>query len=137
MTDSNPGIGATQGESLLLGPRTLPPPDGASDVVRDSVAASAPAERKHEGPLPQTDEEWPAFVAATDEPAVAGARAIEESLPVTVERDEISGVDVYHVVPDEISPAHYKHLFVHVHGGAYVPNGGPACVTEAHGTPSR
>jgi acetyl esterase/lipase len=83
------------------------------------------------GPIPQTNEEWFALVAAADEPAIAGARALEESLPVTVERDEIAGVDVYHVVPDEISPAHEEHLFVHVHGGGYVLNGGPACVTEA------
>jgi acetyl esterase/lipase len=100
-------------------------------VVRESVAASIPADRKHTGPIPETDEEWLVFVAAADEPAIAGARALEESLPVTVERDEIAGVDVYHVVPDEISPTHEEHLFVHVHGGAYVLNGGPACVTEA------
>lgn len=116
---------------LQLGPRTLPPPQGASDVVRDSVAASVPADRKHVGPVPATVEEWLAFVAAADAPAIAGAQALEAALPVTVERDEIAGVDVYHVVPDEISPAHDEHLFVHVHGGAYVLNGGPACVSEA------
>ena len=131
MTDSKPGTGATQGGSLQLGPRTLPPPHGASEVVRASVAASNPADRKHTGPIPQTTEEWLAFVAAADELAIAGARALEEALPVTVEHDEIAGVDVYHVVPDEISPAHEEHLFVHVHGGAYLLNGGPACVAEA------
>jgi acetyl esterase/lipase len=131
MADNNLGTEATQGGDLQLGPRTLPPPHGASEVVRDSVAASVPADRKHEGPIPQTDEEWLAFVAAADEPAIAGARTLEASLPVTVERDEIAGVDVYHVVPDEISPAHDEHLFVHVHGGAYLLNGGAACVTEA------
>ena len=122
---------AGEGAALQLGPRALPPPDGASDVVRDSVAASVPADRKHVGPIPQTDEEWLAFVAAADEQAIAGAQALEEALPVTVEREQIAGVDVYHVVPDEISPAHDEHLFVHVHGGAYLLNGGPACVTEA------
>lgn len=123
--------GATRAGSIQLGPRTLPPPDGASSVVRDSVAGSVPADRKHAGPIPQTDQEWLAFVAAADEPAIAGAQALEKALPVTVERDQIAGVDVYHVVPDEISPAHDEHLFVHVHGGAYLLNGGPACVTEA------
>ena len=116
---------------IHLGPRTLPPPDGASSMVRDSVAGSNPADRRHTGPIPATDEEWLAFVAAADGPAVAGAQALEAALPVTVERDQIAGVDVYHVVPDEISPSHTEHLFLHVHGGAYMLNGGPACVTEA------
>jgi acetyl esterase/lipase len=35
------------------------------------------------------------------------------------------------VIPDEIDPRHEDHLFVHVHGGAYVLNGGVACVAEA------
>ena len=100
-------------------------------MVRESVAASVPADRKHTGPIPETIEEWQAFVAAADEPAIAGAQALEAALPVVVEHDEIGGVDVYHVVPDQISPAHSEHLFVHVHGGAYMINGGPACVTEA------
>jgi len=128
---SDSGTGATRGGSLRLSARTLPPPDGASDVIRDSVAASDPADRKHVGPIPRTVEEWQVFVAVADARAIAGAKALEESLPVTVERDEIAGVDVYHVIPDEISPAHDEHLFVHVHGGAYLLNGGPACVTEA------
>jgi acetyl esterase/lipase len=95
------------------------------------VAASNPADRKHAGPIPQTTEEWLAFIAAADEPAIAGAKELEAALPATVSQDEIAGVDVYHVVPDEISPAHEEHLLVHVHGGAYVLNGGPACVAEA------
>ena len=131
MTDRNARTDVGQAGSLQLGPRTLPPPDGASEVVRDSVAASNPADRKHAGPIPQTTEEWLAFIAAADEPAIAGAKELEAALPATVSQDEIAGVDVYHVVPDEISPAHEEHLLVHVHGGAYVLNGGPACVAEA------
>jgi len=131
MATSDVETTATPAGGIQLGPRMLPPPDGASSVIRDSVAGSNPADRKHVGPIPVTDEEWLAFVAAADEQAIAGAQTLEAALPVTVERDEIAGVDVYHVVPDEISPAHSEHLFVHVHGGAYLLNGGPACVTEA------
>lgn len=35
------------------------------------------------------------------------------------------------MTPDEIDPEHEGHLFVHVHGGAYVFGGGEACVAEA------
>ena len=130
MATSESEAATSPAEGIRLGPRTLPPPDGASPVIRDSVAGSDPADRKHAGPIPQTTEEWQAFVAAADEAAIAGARELETALPVMVERDEIAGVDVYHVTPDEISPAHDEHLFVHVHGGAFLLNGGPACVTE-------
>ena len=128
---TNAATGRPQAGGIRLGPRTLPPPEGASSVVRDSVAGSNPADRRHVGPIPASDEEWQALVAAIDEQAIAGAQALEAALPVTVERDQIAGVDVYHVVPDEIGPAHDEHLFVHIHGGAYLLNGGPACVTEA------
>ncbi len=124
------GIATDPSDGIRLGPRTLPPPDGASSVVRDSVAGSDPADRKHIGPIPRTTDEWQAFVAAADAEAIAGAQALEAALPVTVEHDEIAGVGVYHVVPDQLSPAHEGHLFVHVHGGAWMLNGGAACVTE-------
>lgn len=117
--------------SLHLGPRTLPPPDGASEVLRDSVAASNPADRRHVGPIPRTVDEWLAFVAAAAEQSVPAAQALAEALPATVEHDQVAGVDVYHVVPDNISPAHEEHLFVHVHGGGFMLNGGPASTMES------
>ena len=58
-------------------------------------------------------------------------RAVVEQSAASVESDRIGGVDVYHVVPDEIDPRHEYHLFVHVHGGAYILGGGEACVAEA------
>lgn len=127
----------TQAENLRLGPRTLPPPAGASDVLRDSVAASDPADRKHVGPIPETVDDWLAFVAAAAEQSIPAAHALADRLPATVEHDQIAGVDVYYVTPEEISPAHEEHLFVHVHGGGFMLNGGPASTMEslllAHG----
>jgi acetyl esterase/lipase len=40
-------------------------------------------------------------------------------------------VNVYRVRPAEIAAEHKAHLFVHLHGGAYVLNGGEAGTTEA------
>ena len=83
------------------------------------------------GIVPQTDAEWQALIAADDEAKEPEVQAAIDQSPVSVEPDEIEGVDVYHVIPDEIDPMHEDHLFVHVHGGAYVLNGGVACVAEA------
>lgn len=133
MTTNSHEAGTLRDGSLQLGPRTLPPLAGASDVPRDSVAASDPADRKHVGPIPQTVDEWLAFVAAAAEQSVPAAHALAETLPATVEHDEIpggAGGEVHHVVPDENCPAHEEHLSVHVHGGAFMLNGGPASTME-------
>ena len=114
--------------------QTLPPPDGASTVLRDALA-SDPARvlerQKALGIVPQTDAEWLALIAADDEAKATEVQAAIDQSPVSVERDEIEGVTVYHVIPDEIDPRHEDHLFVHVHGGAYILGGGVACVAEA------
>jgi acetyl esterase/lipase len=116
-----------------IGARTLPLPSGASQDLREAVGDGLqPAERRKElESVPQSEAEWLAFVAAADEATAQEVRNAVDQLPVAVERDEIDGVDVYHVVPDEIDPEYEDHLFVHVHGGGYVLHGGYACVGEA------
>jgi len=101
--------------------------------LREAIASGSPAERRQElvETVPQTDEEWFAFQAAADGAAADEFRAAAANLPVTVEHEVMSGVNVYHVVPDSVDQAHEDHLFVHVHGGAYVLFGGEACYGEA------
>jgi len=118
---------------LSLPPRTLPVSGGASGVLREAIASGSPTERRQElvEAVPQTDEEWFAFQAAADGAAADEFRAAVGSLPVSVEHEVMNGVNVYHVVPDNVDQAHEDHLFVHVHGGAYVLFGGEACYGEA------
>ena len=115
-------------------PKILPPAAGASDELREATAGSQEiiAERlKQLEYVPQNEEEWLALIAADDAAKVPEVQAAIDQSAVSVEHDEIEGVNVYHVIPDEIDPKHEDHLFVHVHGGAYVLNGGVACVGEA------
>jgi acetyl esterase/lipase len=103
-------------------------------VLRDAIAANAGAmtERlKALAYVPESEAEWLALIEADAEAKTAAVQAVIDQSPVSIERDEIAGVDVYHVVPDDIEPIHEDHLFVHVHGGAYILNGGLACVAEA------
>jgi len=113
---------------------TMPPPDGASDVLRDAIGSNRDVilERlKLFGIVPQNDAEWLALLAADNATKASEVQAAIDLAAVSVERDEIEGVAVYHVIPDEIDPKHEDHLFVHVHGGGYVLNGGLVCVGEA------
>jgi monoterpene epsilon-lactone hydrolase len=118
----------------IAAPRTLPPPDGASGVLREAIASHP--ERVIERIklfriVPQSDAEWLALITARDRAMATEVREAIDQSPVSVDRDEIERVTVYHVTPDEIDPVHEEHLFVHVHGGAYIFGGGEACVAEA------
>jgi len=122
-----------QESNLQINPQVPPPPEGASAELRDAIIQSAQLTERAEmfSHIPQNESEWLAFIAAFDKPVVDGVRATIDQSPITVKREKIEGVNVYHVNPDEIAPEHMDHLFVHIHGGAYILNGGEACMAEA------
>ena len=117
---------------LELGPRVLPPPGGAGDLLREAIEASSVADRAAElGFVPDSEAAWLELIAASEAEGGAEVEAAVEQLPVSVAPDEIAGVNVFNVVPDGIDAAHEDHFFVHVHGGAYVLGGGVAGTAEA------
>lgn len=81
--------------------------------------------------IPTNDEEWQAFVEPRDRIANDRAQSLAKNLGVTIELDEIAGVDVYWVTPKNIAPELNDKLFVAVQGGAYMLNSGLASTTEA------
>ncbi|MBL4819961.1 MAG: alpha/beta hydrolase, partial [Gammaproteobacteria bacterium] len=111
--------------------RLLPAPAAASDVLRNSIANTPAPDVAARGRHPQTDQEWEAFIAAASSARSVSLEAVGSRLGVSLEQDEIAGVNVYHVTPDRISPEHRNHLFLYIHGGAYVLGGGDASVVEA------
>lgn len=117
---------------LELGSRVLPSPAGASHVLRETVEAAAVADRLVElAQIPGSESEWLDFIASADAEADAEVAAVIEQVPVSVESDEIAGVNVFHVTPDTVDPIHEDHLFVHVHGGAFILGGGLGGTFEA------
>jgi len=82
-----------------------------------------------------TDKEWEAWAEEGNVPSAAAARALAEALSVTIEEDKIAGVNVHRVTPSEIDVDHQNHLFVYIHGGAWVRNGGVAGALEAYRMP--
>ena len=80
---------------------------------------------------PQTRAQWEAFLNETDARAAKRARTLAKKPSVTVENDKIGGVNVYRVTPAQIDPKHKHHLFVYLHGGAYIAYSGKAGTTEA------
>lgn len=130
LTWSLPAV--AQEEGWKIGPRILPPSADASDVFRAYLLKSpAPDVEGAKGDVFETAEEWKAWIRPRDEATADVARKLATALTVTIKHDTITGVNVYHVTPPEIDAEHKRHLFVHVHGGAYVLNGGEAGTLEA------
>jgi acetyl esterase/lipase len=117
-----------------IGPRTLLPPTGGSDELRNAIAdipQPDPATMQIE---PQSEAEWLALIAKLDAGKAETNQALREQLSVSVEQGEIEGVNVYYLAPAEVDPRHADHLFVYLHGGAFgafVLNGGEAGLAES------
>ncbi|HEY9818667.1 MAG TPA: alpha/beta hydrolase fold domain-containing protein, partial [Candidatus Obscuribacterales bacterium] len=80
---------------------------------------------------PESKAEWLALIAKLDAGKAETNQALREQLSISVEQGEIEGVNVYYLAPAEIDPRHADHLFVYLHGGAFVLNGGEAGLAES------
>ena len=111
--------------------RTLSPPLGASPAVQDAVAQTpTPPVMQRQAFQPASAEEWTAMIAQL--PDQTDLEALATQANVTIEAGEISGVAAYRVTPKGgARPPHQDHLFLYIHGGAYVFGGGDAAVPEA------
>ena len=115
-----------------IGARTLPAPAGASDELRDAIAtALAPDVAASAQAFPATVEGWEAFLAAQGQQRGADMQALADASSVSIERVDIAGVVARYVRPADVRPEHADHLFIHVHGGAFVLGGGDGSVSEA------
>ena len=124
-------VGHAEEGDWQIAPRTLPPPEGASDMLRDAVSqAPAPAVAQSKTVQPATAEEWRALAAQF--PDQTDLEALAEQAGVVIEPGEYADVAVYSVWPKGgARPPHQNHMFLYIHGGGYVFGGGAAAVPEA------
>lgn len=124
---------AAEESPLKLGERKLPAPVHASEAIKD-VIKTTPApniEAIRDKPIPQTPEEWKAFVAEFDKTGIQQGMELAETLNVKYERGVINGVDVFTITPSEIAPRYKNNLFVHIHGGAWLYGGEESALRES------
>lgn len=113
-----------------IGEREVPPPAGASDALRAAIAAApAPNADASRQRAPADRDQWLTMQRARRN--AADLEAVAAQAEVAIQREEIAGVSVYRVTPERPDARHADHLFLHVHGGAYVFGGGDAAVAEA------
>ena len=115
---------------LTVGSRVVPLSAGVSDAFRESQASMSMPDPATVDYVPASEEEWLTHIKEKDAGAARVAQALASALSVTIKEDKIAGVDVHWVNPPNIGTAHKGHLFVYIHGGAYVYNGGMAGLVE-------
>ena len=122
----------TNPQPWIVSERMLPAPAAASDVLRTFLLNTPPpdvaAMRQN---APGSEEELLKIVDHRTAETAKFARSLATQLSVSIEPDKIAGVPVFQVVPADVAPEHRNHLFIHVHGGAYMIGGGEAAVAEA------
>ena len=121
-----------QESEWLIGSRMVPVPDGASDVLQNAILNTpTPDVRASQQAVPKNEADWFALIAERNAETTALVQSQIAQSPVSVEHDEIEGVKVFHVMPEEIDPRHKNHLYIDVHGGGYIFFGGEAGLKEA------
>ncbi len=112
--------------------RTLPPPAGASDVIRNAIAnAPTPSYEARTTGLPSDPELRKKM--RNDRDAASAIRVKERAAQFNIElREEtIDGVTVFYAKPAKVAPEFEDNLFIQVHGGAYVVGSGLASAMGA------
>ena len=121
-----------QENEWLIGNRSLPVPDGASNLLRKVIENTpAPDVVASLKSVPKSEDEWLAIIAEADNEMMEWVRIIIKESPVSIETGDIEGVTVYRVIPEDIDPRHDQHLFIYIHGGGYMLFGGEAGLGEA------
>lgn len=124
------GISA-DGTRWEINPRIVPIPMGASQQLQESLAATPVPDVEARKKIGDRDIDWRALIRQRANATPIDLTAISNLLDLSITRDEIDGVKVYHVRPNDPDPAFKNRIFLNVHGGAYVFQGGDASVAEA------
>lgn len=115
-----------------LDAREIPLPSSASTQVQDAIAAKpAPDVEGWKQVVPQDEAGWIDLIALLDKTSETPfVTALVDNQQVVIQSEQIAGVGVYRINPAKVKPSHKGHLFVNVHGGAYVLGAGRAGLAE-------
>jgi epsilon-lactone hydrolase len=109
-------------------------PSQANPRSKNGFTRTAKANCHADPPLvsmPTNTEGWKALQKEADRVyenlAIAGAKQMN----IAIESVKIEGVACYRVSPKSIAPGKENHIILHVHGGAFLFNGGLAAIGEA------
>ncbi len=111
--------------------KTLAVPTTVSPQLQRSISNAALLPRDALMRTPQTREQWLGMASANNALSLARLAALRERFPAKVVEREVGGVLTREVTVADAGPANANRVLIHLHGGAYVINGGEAGLSEA------
>ena len=122
----------TAAEELPIAPHlVLPVPADVSNELQDFIRSKPVLSKaEHLQSLPRDEASQQARAEEIEAQNITNAQGLAHLLSVDVEPDTINRVRVYRITPPQIDPLHEKHVFLHLHGGAYLFGRGMAGTPE-------
>jgi epsilon-lactone hydrolase len=111
--------------------RTIPVPSTISPALQRSIAAAALLPSDALLRAPASDEQWRGMAAANNAISLERQEGVRAKFPSKIDEREVGGVLARQVVSEANDPANAARVLIHLHGGAYVINGGEAGLSEA------
>ena len=112
--------------------KKLPLPSCASEEIQNTLSSlKQPNVESRRHFTPKTKEEWKEWVEYVRVSGEYGVKKRAEKYGVSIKEETIDGVNVYYLAPMSLENKNTKHLFVYLHGGAYIFGGGMSALSEA------
>ena len=112
--------------------RKLPIPSAASIQLQEILAElPQPNVEKAIKYIPKNRDEWAELAESQKEMGTEYVDLYAKKESVAIETKHFGKVAAYMITPARIAPEHQKHLFVFIHGGAYVFGSGRGGLSEA------
>ena len=112
--------------------RKIPIPAAASIQLQEILLElPQPDVEKAVKYIPKNKEAWAELAESQKEMGVEYVDLYAKKESVSIETQHFGNVTAYRVTPAQIAPEHTKHLFIFIHGGAYVFGAGKSGLSEA------
>ncbi len=112
--------------------KKLPLPSCASEEIQNTLSSlKQPNVESRRHFIPKTKEEWKEWVEYIRVSGEYDVKKRAEKYGVSIKEETIDGINVYYLTPISLANKNTKHLFVYLHGGAYIFGGGMSALSEA------
>ena len=111
--------------------KEVPIPQSISAELKAALAQyPSPSVEEARSFVPTTAEQWRDYVQATNKMQKTKIKNMRKHYGVTVEMLDIKGVTVRKITPKSLSPEFKDHVYIDIHGGAYVLFAGLPSIEE-------
>ena len=116
-----PTVESNNSSEWTINEKKLPLPSCASKEIQKRLSnLKQPNVEARRNFSPKTKEEWKEWVEYTRVSGEYGVKNRAEKYGVSIKEETVDGVNVYTITPISLANKNTKHLFVYLHGGAYI-----------------